>query len=135
MKVPEGHKSDFEAELLEALKDDLNTSKALAVIDEMISTLNETLDANPKDKVSKKSILTNNLFIQKTLGIALEDSFNYFQFGISQEEKELIESKLSARTEAKKAKDFATSDTLRDELIAMGISIMDTADGTKWEKS
>jgi cysteinyl-tRNA synthetase len=135
MKVPEGHKSEFETELLDSLQDDLNTSKALASIDEMVSTLNETLDANPKDKVAKKSILTNILFIQNTLGVGLEDSFSYFQFGISDEEKELIESKLSARSEAKKTKDFATSDALRDELIVMGISIMDTSDGTKWEKS
>jgi cysteinyl-tRNA synthetase len=37
--------------------------------------------------------------------------------------------------EAKKAKDFSRSDSIRDELIGMGISIMDTADGTVWEKA
>ena len=135
MKLPENHSSDFEKALIEVLEDDLNTSKALALVDEMISTLNETLDNNPKDKIAKKSILTNIAYLEKVLGIGQADVFEYFQFGISAEDKTKIENLLEKRNEAKKAKDFATSDAIRDEILAMDISIMDTADGTKWEKN
>lgn len=135
MKFPENHQADFEKSLLEVLEDDLNTSKALALVDEMISTLNETLDSNPKDKIAKKSILTNVAYLEKVLGIGQADVFEYFQFGISHDDKRKIEALLEKRNAAKKAKDFATSDAIRDEILAMDISIMDTADGTKWEKN
>ena len=63
-----------------------------------------------------------------------KNRFEYFQIGISEEEKADIEARITERTEAKKNKDFARSDEIRDELIAMGIAIMDTAEGTVWEK-
>jgi cysteinyl-tRNA synthetase len=63
------------------------------------------------------------------------DAFEYFQIGIDDELKAKIEDMLEQRSQAKKAKDFATSDAIRDELIAMGISIMDTPQGTLWEKA
>ena len=54
------------------------------------------------------------------VGCGGQEPFKYFQIGISDEEKE---------------KNFERSDAIRDELIVMGISIMDTADGTVWEKA
>ena len=48
-------------------------------------------------------------------------------------ERVAIEEKVQQRWETKQAKDFATSDRLRDELTGLGISISDTADGTRWE--
>ena len=47
--------------------------------------------------------------------------------------KEQIESLINRRNEARKAKDFKTSDEVRDQLTQMGISISDTALGTIWE--
>jgi cysteinyl-tRNA synthetase len=135
MKSPESHKTGFESELLEILEDDLNTSKALALVDEMVSTLNETLDSNPKDKVAKKSILSNLAFLNSVLGVGSSDVFEYFQFGISSEDKINIETLIEQRNRAKKAKDFQTADAIRDQILAMDIAIMDTADGTKWEKN
>jgi cysteinyl-tRNA synthetase len=49
--------------------------------------------------------------------------------------KTQIENLIFERTEAKKEKNFERSDAIRNELIALGISIMDTADGTLWEKA
>ena len=45
-----------------------------------------------------------------------------------------IDALVAARTAAKKAKNFAEADRIRDELKAMGIEIIDTAQGTKWRK-
>ena len=47
-------------------------------------------------------------------------------------EKEKIEALIAKRAEAKKAKDFATADAIRDELAAMGITIKDTRQGVQW---
>jgi cysteinyl-tRNA synthetase len=125
----------FKKALLDAMSDDLNISVALAYIDEMIATTNEKLDANPKDKTLKKETLANIAFIDTLLGFGGKEPFSYFQIGVDEALKEKIEALIAKRSEAKKAKDFATSDAIRDELADMGIAIMDTAEGTVWEKA
>lgn len=125
---------EFEIKVLKALNDDINTSKAISYVDELINQANETLDNEPKNKNFKKELIANFEFIEKTLGIGYNDAFEYFQFGISQEEKEKISQLISQRSEAKKEKNFELSDQIRDELTAMNISIMDTPNGVVWEK-
>ena len=134
MKVTD-EKTDFQKQLLEALSDDLNISKALSLLDEMISNANETLDANPKDKLIKRQSLANMAYVENILGFGLQSPFAYFQFGIDEALKEKIDALIEKRTIAKKEKDFTTSDAIRDELLALDISIMDTAEGTFWEKN
>ena len=141
----------FKKSLLDAMGDDLNISIALAVIDELIASTNDALDVNPKDKSLKdsaskplngashkglkKETLANMEFIESLLGFGGQEPFSYFQIGVDEALKEKIENLLNERTEAKKAKDFARSDAIRDELTALGISIMDMPDGTLWEKA
>ena len=124
----------FKKALLDAMADDLNISVALSVIDEMIVAANEKLDTNPKDKALKKETIANIEFIDTLLGFGGKEPFSYFQIGIDEALKEKIEALLAKRTEAKKRRDFTTSDAIRDELTAMGIVIMDTPEGTVWEK-
>ena len=125
---------EFKANLLEAMCDDLNSSKAMAIIDEMVSYANECLDKESKNKALKQEIMANMQFIEKLLGIGTKDAIEWFQQGVSSIEKAKIEELIQKRTNAKKEKDFHKADTIRDELINMGIAIMDLADGTKWEK-
>ncbi|MFW3411733.1 cysteine--tRNA ligase [Aliarcobacter butzleri] len=124
----------FKEDILNALNDDINTSIALSVIDEMINSANDKLDSNPKDKNLKKELISNINFIEEVLGIGGNDAYAYFQFGIDESTKEKIEDLILKRNEAKKAKDFQTADKLRDELSAIDISLMDTVNGTVWEK-
>ena len=124
----------FKEDILNALNDDINTSIALSVIDEMINSANDKLDSNPKDKNLKKELISNINFIEEVLGIGGNDAYAYFQFGIDESTKEKIEDLILKRNEAKKAKDFQTADKLRDELSSMNISLMDTVNGTVWEK-
>lgn len=128
-------KTSFQAQLLEVLSDDLNISKALSLLDEMISNTNEILDKNPKDKNAKRQALCDLSFVEKVLGFGTQNPFEYFQFGIEPQAKARIEELIEKRTLAKAAKDFAASDLIRDELLALDISIMDTAEGTFWEKN
>lgn len=124
----------FQKAILEAMSDDMNISVALALVDEMISVANDKLDANPKDKGIKKETMANIEFIHELLGLGGKEPFSYFQLGIDEATKYKIESLIAARNEAKKAKDYAKSDAIRDKITAMGISLMDTAEGTLWEK-
>ena len=120
--------------LYEALNDDMNTSKALASIDEYISIANDSFDKEPKNKNLKKEIIASIEFIDSILGVGSKDAYEYFQFGISNEEKRTIEDLIEQRNLAKKEKNFELSDKIRDELKKMNISLMDSAQGTLWEK-
>ena len=124
----------FKDELLNALNDDINTSIALSLIDEMIGNANDKLDSNPKDKNLKKELIANILFINDILGIGFNDAYEYFQFGIDEQTKSKIEELITKRNEAKKEKNFEVADAVREELTKLGISLMDTINGTVWEK-
>jgi cysteinyl-tRNA synthetase len=124
----------FKDDILNALNDDMNTSIALSLIDEMIGNANDKLDANPKDKNLKKELVSNILFINNILGIGFNDAYEYFQFGIDEQTKSKIEELITKRNEAKKEKNFEVADAVRNELSELGISLMDTINGTVWEK-
>jgi cysteinyl-tRNA synthetase len=126
-------KTDFSTSLIEVLSDDLNVSKAYALIDELIASANDALDANPKDKAYRQTLLSSLTTIQTVLGFGEQNPFEYFQFGLNETDKIAIEALIEQRNNAKLAKDFTTSDALRDQLTSMGISIMDTPLGTFWE--
>ena len=126
--------TEFQSKLLEALSDDMNVSTALAFIDEMISNANETLDTAGKHKALKKETLSNLAYIEKLLGFGIKNPFEYFQFGIDEETKSTIAMLMEKRDIAKKEKNFEESDRLRNEILAFGVTLMDTPAGTFWEK-
>ena len=126
--------TEFKTKLLEALSDDMNVSTALALIDEMISTANETLDTAGKHKLLKKETIANLAYIEEILGFGVKNPFEYFQFGMDEDTKTKIDTLIVQRNEAKKEKNFEESDKLRDEILEFGVSIMDTPQGTFWEK-
>lgn len=124
----------FKADILEALKDDLNTSKALAILDEKVKSLNEALDANQKDKLLKQIAAGCINVASEILGIGGLDAFMYFQHGVTKEQKERIQSLIAQRSLAKSQKDYAKADLIRAELEKDGIIIQDTLAGTMWER-
>ena len=124
---------NFEENLLNAMKDDLNISKALAVVDEFINKANENLDKNP-NKTLKQQIVSNIEFIDKLLGVGGSDAYEYFQSGIDEKTKKKINELIEKRSKAKKEKNYELADKIRDELKNMGIQIQDTPNGTVWEK-
>ncbi|MCK9473958.1 cysteine--tRNA ligase [Sulfurimonas sp.] len=130
----ENVKTSFSDSLLEALSDDLNISASLALIDEMISHANETLDTAGKHKQLKLETLSNLAYIEEVLGFGVKNSYEYFQFGVDKQTKEKIQMLIKQRDEAKKARDFAASDALRHEILTYGVNLMDTLQGTFWEK-
>ncbi len=126
---------DFKKALLSALEDDLNISKALKEVDEMVNKSNEKLDLNPKDKTLHYEIHANLELIKDVLGIGEIITSEYFQLGVSEDKKRKIENLINLRNEAKKKKDYEKADKIRDELLSLKINVLDTAQGTTWEKA
>ncbi len=80
----ENVKTPFQDGLLETLSDDLNISASLALIDEMISYANETLDTEGKHKELKRYTLSNLAYIEEVLGFGIKNPYEYFQFGVDE---------------------------------------------------
>jgi cysteinyl-tRNA synthetase len=132
-KVGEPEKG-LKENLLSSLGDDLNISLALSFIDKFVAEANEKLDSGKVVKGEKREILGNIELIDSLIGVGGSDAFQYFQFGVSEDDREKIEMLISERKEAKAEKDFSRADKIREELSEIGIQIMDTASGTLWEK-
>ncbi len=125
---------EFKNRLLEALNDDLNSAKAISIIDEYINNANEILNKEPKNKNFKKELVATFEFIDEIFGIGFSDAYKYFQFGVSAEDIKKIEDLIQKRTKAKQEKDFEKADKIREEISSLEVLIMDTPNGTVWEK-
>lgn len=124
----------FKNEINKALSDDLNSSLALSKLDIMVNEANLYIDKNPKDKIYKAKISANLTFAADVFGILQIDENEYFQFGVNDEKKGEILALIKKRDFAKKERNFALADALRDELLSQNISLLDTPNGTIWEK-
>ena len=116
-------------ETLNALGDDLNTPKALAILFDLKTKLN-TADANDKALIRAQLLAS-----AKLLGLLQADPQTWLRgtstSGLSDDE---IEQKIKDRIAARANKDFATSDAIRDELLASGIILEDGQGGTSWRR-
>lgn len=126
----------FREEFLDALNDDMNISVALSAVDSMISQYNEIFDKGTKSQnlqdLAKKA-MSNITYIAKILGIGAKNPIDYFHLGVNSEMQKYIENQIALRNDAKKAKDYALSDKIRDDLKAKNINLLDTKDGVIWE--
>lgn len=117
------------AHFIEAMNDDFNTPEALAVLFDLSRALNKGLNADEDVTLLIGQFHT----MTKLLGIARHDVSEWFQGGDADVER--IESLIAERTEAKKSRDFARADAIRNQLAAEGIVLEDTAAGTTWKKA
>ena len=111
-----------------ALADDLNTPLALSYLHENVNNLNKA--ESEEDKIKYKSELLANAYL---LGLLWQDAESWFKGGTEGDDAE-IEAKIQARAEAKKNKDWATADKIRNELKEQGIILEDGPNGTTWKK-
>ncbi|RDU63140.1 cysteine--tRNA ligase [Helicobacter sp. MIT 14-3879] len=125
--------SNFKEEFLQALNDDMNISIALSIVDSMISTYNEMLDKNPKDNLIKQKAISNIILINEVLGVGHKNAIDYFHLGVNDKMKKYINEQIELRNQAKRNKDYALSDKIRDELKSKNIFLLDTKDGVVWE--
>jgi cysteinyl-tRNA synthetase len=116
----------------EALCDDLNTHMAIAYIDEYASMLNTPDGADDRPKNKAKLIAS-----AQALGLLQQDPEAWFKWqpaGQSGPSDAEIEKQIEARINARKAKNFAEADRIRDALAAQGVVLEDGPKGTSWRR-
>ena len=106
--------AELKAKFLQAVNDDLNMPRAMAVVQEML-----------KSAVSDSQKYASILDFDRVLGLNLDQ--------LDKEEvlPEAVQKLADARKKAREAKDFATSDRLRDEIEVLGYMVQDTKEGMK----
>lgn len=115
--------------VVEALADDLNTPLALSYLHENVNNLNKA--ESEADKIKYKSELLANAYL---LGLLWQDPEAWFKGESADGDDAEIEAKIAARAEAKKNKDWATADKIRNELKEQGIVLEDGPNGTTWKR-
>lgn len=112
----------------DAVDDDLNISRGIGVFFEFIHDINSMINSEQLNKSDAASLINMLHKIDQVFG------FIYFDDGQTETDSNHIESLIAERNEAKKTKNFARSDEIRDMLLAEGIILEDTKDGTRWKK-
>ncbi|MCI5856316.1 MAG: cysteine--tRNA ligase [Agathobacter sp.] len=110
----------------DALCNDVNTAMAITVVYDLLKA-----DINDKTKLA----LIGDLDYVLSLDLlkAAKELKDNAGAGADDELVSFIQEKIAERAEAKKAKDFARADAIRDELLAKGVAIKDTREGVVWE--
>ena len=117
----------YRERFIEAMDDDLNTADAISVIFELAKFMNTKIS----DQSSKAFVQLNlDIFNELTGVLNIANKSVEEDDSLSQKVEDLI----AKRAQAKKEKNFALADQIRDELAAMGIAIEDTRQGVKWKR-
>lgn len=119
--------------LIDALSDDLNTPLAIGQLHELASTVNKASDDDAKSRAAMDLRAAGG-----QLGLLQQDPEAWFKWqppaqadGLTDDE---IDALIAERIDARKAKDFARADAIRDQLTAAGIIVEDSAEGATWRR-
>lgn len=115
----------YKTKFIEAMDDDFNTADAIAAIFELVKEININIKPESSKQVKQTAY---DVFVELTQ-----------VFGIISKEKEMLDDEINKlieeRQNARKNKDFALSDKIRDDLKAQGIILEDTPQGVKWKRN
>lgn len=115
----------FTARFDEAMDDDLNTADAVSVIFELVKFANSNVTAE-NSRALILAVREEILELGDVLGLILEKKEELLD--------EEIEGLIQERQEARKARNFARADEIRDQLLEKGIQLLDTREGVKWKR-
>ena len=125
-KKQEEQLAEYVTRFEKAMEDDLNTADAISVIFELVKFTNSNVTSDSAKGLVEKALNTIRQLCD-VLGI------------ITKVEKEILDSDIEAlieeRQAARKAKNFARADEIRDTLAAQGIILEDTREGVKWKRA
>jgi cysteinyl-tRNA synthetase len=115
--------------VLDALCDDLNTPLAISEFHNLVTNFNKA-----EKKFERAEAKGEILAAAKLLGILEADPEAWFTGSADEDEAAEIDGLIAQRADAKKNKDFATADKIRDDLLARGIILEDFKEGTSWKR-
>jgi len=118
--------AEYVQEFERAMDDDFNTADAIASVFDLVKYINTTADAD-KSKEFLQNLFDLLVKLTDVLGLIVDKKEEMLA--------EDIEKMIEERQAARKAKDFARADAIRDELLAKGIVLEDTREGVKWKKA
>ena len=118
--------------VVEALSDDINTPLAISYLHDIANSLNKAVSLEDKQKY--KSLLLRSADIMGLLYNNVEDWFKGNLTLSSNIDETEINRLINERLEAKKVKDWAKADTIRNQLKEQGIILEDNPQGTTWKK-
>lgn len=136
--------SELGARIAAALDDDLNTPVALAHLSAFQRQVNELIDRAQKEKIpapAKDAVAAAFQALEDRLGLGSEAPLDFLRRVRDRRAAKLgidapyVAQRLQDRSAARKAKDFAQADAIRDELSALGVELLDRPDGTDWTLS
>lgn len=116
------------SEFVDAMEDDLNTADAIGVVFELVRDINSNVNEGVKSKALVEYAIAAFDELTEVLGLL----YNRETKGSLDDE---IEALIEQRNAARKAKNWAEADRIRDELKAQGIVLEDTAQGVKWHRA
>ena len=115
----------YREKYIQKMDDDFNTADAITVLFELSKDLNTNLNVN-----SSKEVVSKALGVLRELGAPL----GMLQKSTKGSLEDEIEALIEARQKARKEKNFAEADKIRDDLKARGIVLEDTPQGVRWKK-
>ena len=120
-----------------AMRDDFNTSEAIAVLFEINKALNSTVKEEQAEQAAVYYATLRHL--TNILGLVQYNVDEFLKSDIGQEALDLtseqIEGLIQQRQDAKKAKEFARADEIRQSLLDQGVVLEDTRQGTVWRRA
>lgn len=129
--VPE---TEHDRRFAEVMDDDFNTAGAIAVLHAVANDINQHRREGDEEKAAYSAAVLVRL--GGVLGLLQQDPEAFFQADTGSElSANDIDAMIQARAEARKAKDFAESDRIRDELLEKGIVLDDSREGTTWRRA
>ncbi len=114
-----------------ALQDDLNTAAALGVLFDLVRPLNMAIDVGALGRDDVAVVKDAFAWFDRVLGVI---SLRQAEDAQPSENAAEIEDLIEARKEARRNRDFAAADRIRQDLAARGILLEDTAGGTRWKR-
>ena len=133
-KAADVPQSEHDERFAEAMDDDFNTAGAIAVLHAVANEVNQHRRDGREEEAKRSAVILVRL--GGVLGLLQQDPEAFFQADTGGElSAEDIEAMIQARADARKAKNFAEADRIRDELLGKGIILDDSREGTTWRKA
>jgi cysteinyl-tRNA synthetase len=126
--------TDYQKSFEAALNDDFNTANAVAVLFDLVRDINRAKTEDPTTVNALASLLK---YLGSIIGLLQSDAEPYLKGQVGSDtglSDDKVDELIQQRLDARKSKDWASADRIRDELTAAGVVLEDGADGTRWRR-